>query len=180
MPIVMGHDQHRAQITAEWIDLATGEISRGRVAPAERVAASRFLSRFAGRALEAALAATMARASCTSSSSPKSPSAGAESPCPRHSKFTTRLLAASRGQPAPTVRGSSTGPEQQQRRLAPTELVDAKPTASVIQPCGHQFSSGPGWRERPWAGLDDLSEGKPGRLLTGWCSATVLNRARGR
>src|SRR5215204_637974 len=41
-PVVMGLDQHRAQITAEWIDLATGEISRGRVAPADRVAVRRF------------------------------------------------------------------------------------------------------------------------------------------
>ena len=28
MTIVMGLDQHRAQITAEWIDTATGELSR--------------------------------------------------------------------------------------------------------------------------------------------------------
>ena len=34
MTIVMGLDQHRAQITAEWIDTDTGEISRSRVAPA--------------------------------------------------------------------------------------------------------------------------------------------------
>ena len=33
MSIVMGVDQHRAQITAEWIDLASGEISRARVQP---------------------------------------------------------------------------------------------------------------------------------------------------
>jgi transposase len=58
LPIVMGLDQHRAQITAEWIDLATGEISRGRVAPADRAAVRRFLSRFAGRELEVALEAT--------------------------------------------------------------------------------------------------------------------------
>ena len=37
MSIVMGIDQHRAQITAEWIDLASGEISRARVRPADRV-----------------------------------------------------------------------------------------------------------------------------------------------
>jgi hypothetical protein len=58
LPIVMGLDQHRAQITAEWIDLATGEISRGRVAPADRVAVMRFLSRFSVRELEVALEAT--------------------------------------------------------------------------------------------------------------------------
>jgi hypothetical protein len=58
LPVVMGLDQHRAQITAEWTDLATGEISRGRVAPADRAAVRRFLSRFAGRQLEVALEAT--------------------------------------------------------------------------------------------------------------------------
>ena len=36
MSIVMGLDQHRAQITAEWIDTSTGEVSRGRVIPADR------------------------------------------------------------------------------------------------------------------------------------------------
>jgi hypothetical protein len=33
MTIVMGLDQHRAQITTEWLDTVTGEIGRGRVAP---------------------------------------------------------------------------------------------------------------------------------------------------
>jgi len=45
MSIVMGVDQHRAQITAEWIDLATGEISRARVLPADRAGVRRFLAR---------------------------------------------------------------------------------------------------------------------------------------
>ncbi len=45
MTIVMGLDQHRAQITAEWIDTDTGEISRARVAPAHREAVRRFLQR---------------------------------------------------------------------------------------------------------------------------------------
>ena len=36
MAIVMGLDQHRAQISAEWIDTITGEVSRARVAPADR------------------------------------------------------------------------------------------------------------------------------------------------
>ena len=56
--IVMGIDQHRAQITAEWIDVATGEISRARVRPADRVGVRRFLERFAGEQLEVALEAT--------------------------------------------------------------------------------------------------------------------------
>ena len=29
MTIVMGLDQHRAQITTEWLDTATGEIGKG-------------------------------------------------------------------------------------------------------------------------------------------------------
>jgi transposase len=56
--IVMGLDQHRAQITAEWIDTATGEITRSRVAPAHREAVRRFLGRFDGPELEVALEAT--------------------------------------------------------------------------------------------------------------------------
>jgi hypothetical protein len=58
MSIVMGLDQHRAQITAEWIDTSTGEVSRGRVAPADRAGVRRFLRRFAGEELEVALEAT--------------------------------------------------------------------------------------------------------------------------
>src|SRR5215216_557018 len=58
MSIVMGVDQHRAQITAEWIDIASGEISRARVRPADRVGVRRFLARFAGQRLEVALEAT--------------------------------------------------------------------------------------------------------------------------
>jgi transposase len=58
MAIVMGLDQHRAQITAEWIDTATGEIARSRVAPAHRESVRRFVRRFRGRELEVALEAT--------------------------------------------------------------------------------------------------------------------------
>src|SRR6478752_10141905 len=54
----MGLDQHRAQITAEWIDTATGEVSRGRVAPADRAGVRRFAARFGGQELEVALEAT--------------------------------------------------------------------------------------------------------------------------
>jgi transposase len=57
MAIVMGLDQHRAQITAEWIDTESGEISRTRVAPADREGVRRFLGRFSGRQLEVALEA---------------------------------------------------------------------------------------------------------------------------
>jgi len=54
----MGLDQHRGQITAEWIDTATGELSRARVAPAHREPVRRFLSRCWDRELEVALEAT--------------------------------------------------------------------------------------------------------------------------
>jgi hypothetical protein len=56
--VVMGFDQHRAQITAEWIDTASGEVERARIAPADRAGVRRFLGRFGGRPLEAALEAT--------------------------------------------------------------------------------------------------------------------------
>ena len=58
MAIVMGLDQHRAQITADWLDTETGEISRARVTPAHRDGVRRFLGRFAGQQLEVALEAT--------------------------------------------------------------------------------------------------------------------------
>jgi transposase len=58
MTIVMGLDQHRGQITAEWIDTETGEVSRARVAPAHREPVRRFLERFGGGELEVALEAT--------------------------------------------------------------------------------------------------------------------------
>jgi transposase len=58
LSIVMGVDQHRAQITAEWIDVVSGEIGRARVRPADRGGVRRFLARFAGRQLEVALEAT--------------------------------------------------------------------------------------------------------------------------
>ncbi len=58
MSIVMGLDQHRAQITADWLDTGSGEVSRARVAPADRVALREFVARFGGRQLEVALEAT--------------------------------------------------------------------------------------------------------------------------
>jgi transposase len=56
--IVMGLDQHRGQITAEWIETETGEVSRARVAPAHREPVRRFFGRFHGEELEVALEAT--------------------------------------------------------------------------------------------------------------------------
>jgi transposase len=58
MAIVMGLDQHRAQITADWLDTANGEVRRARVAPAHRDEVRRFLARFAGQELAVALEAT--------------------------------------------------------------------------------------------------------------------------
>jgi transposase len=58
MSIVMGLDQHRAQISAEWLDTITGEISRARIVPADRAGVRRFLARFRGEGLEVALEAT--------------------------------------------------------------------------------------------------------------------------
>jgi transposase len=59
MAILMGLDQHCAQITADWIDTETGEVGRARVSPAHRVDVRNFLKRFAGQELEAALEATI-------------------------------------------------------------------------------------------------------------------------
>jgi hypothetical protein len=42
--IVMGLDQHRAQITADWVDTSTGEVARARVGPADRAGFGNFLS----------------------------------------------------------------------------------------------------------------------------------------
>jgi transposase len=54
----MGLDQHRAQITAEWLDTGTGEVARRRIAPADRAGVRRFASAFGGQELEVALEAT--------------------------------------------------------------------------------------------------------------------------
>src|SRR3954451_2135117 len=51
-------DQHRAQITAEWLDTETGEIARTRIAPADRAGVRRFAGRFRGQPLDVALEAT--------------------------------------------------------------------------------------------------------------------------
>src|SRR6266508_3745773 len=58
MAIVMGLDQHRAQITADWLNTETGEVSRARVTPAHRDRVRQFVGRFAGQDLEVALEAT--------------------------------------------------------------------------------------------------------------------------
>jgi hypothetical protein len=54
----MGLDQHRGQITGEWLDTQTGEVQRSRVTPADRAHVRKWLERFRGRELEVALEAT--------------------------------------------------------------------------------------------------------------------------
>ena len=58
MTIVMGLDQHRAQISAEWIDTMTAEVSRARIVPADRAGVRAFLEPFRGEGMEVALEAT--------------------------------------------------------------------------------------------------------------------------
>ena len=58
MSVVMGLDQHRAQISAEGIDTITGEVSRARIAPADRAGVRKFLAPFKDAGLEVALEAT--------------------------------------------------------------------------------------------------------------------------
>lgn len=58
MAIVMGLDQHRAQITADWLNTETGEVSRRRISPAHRAGVRRFCEEFRGQEFEVALEAT--------------------------------------------------------------------------------------------------------------------------
>jgi transposase len=56
--VVAGFDVHRGQITFDALNTDTGEVERGRIAPADRPAVRRFLARFEGQRLSAALEAT--------------------------------------------------------------------------------------------------------------------------
>src|ERR671931_2246271 len=58
MPIVVGLDVHRAQITYDALNAATGEVTTGRIAPADRATLRTFLRRWAGERVEAAVEAT--------------------------------------------------------------------------------------------------------------------------
>jgi transposase len=49
MPIVGGLDIHRKQLTFDYPGIATGEVKRGQVAPADRAHLRAWLARFAGR-----------------------------------------------------------------------------------------------------------------------------------
>jgi transposase len=56
--IVVGFDVHRAQITFDALDGATGEVTTGRISPADRQGLRGFLRRWTGREVEAAVEAT--------------------------------------------------------------------------------------------------------------------------
>ena len=49
MPIMGGIDIHRAQLTFDYVDGDSGEVFRGRIAPADRARLRRWLQRFTGR-----------------------------------------------------------------------------------------------------------------------------------
>ena len=49
MGIVGGFDIHRRQITFDYVDSGTGEVSRGKIAPADRAQVRSWLGRFDGR-----------------------------------------------------------------------------------------------------------------------------------
>jgi len=49
MPIVGGLDIHRKQITFDYLDMVSGEVRRGQIAPAGRAHLRAWLARFAGR-----------------------------------------------------------------------------------------------------------------------------------
>ena len=58
MSIVVGLDVHRAQITYDALNTATGEVATGRITPADRATLRTFLRRWAGEDVEAAVEAT--------------------------------------------------------------------------------------------------------------------------
>src|SRR5204862_5234997 len=60
MGIVVALDVHRNQITYKLLDRDTGEVRRGRVAPAARVDVRTWLAQFAGHEVEFALEGTTA------------------------------------------------------------------------------------------------------------------------
>ena len=49
MSIVGAFDVHRRQLTFDYLDTVTGEVKRGRVAPADREHLRAWLARFSGR-----------------------------------------------------------------------------------------------------------------------------------
>src|SRR3954470_14120933 len=58
MAIMVGFDIHREQVTFDALDDVTGEIQRGRIAPADRLAMRRFLAALPEGPVDVALEAT--------------------------------------------------------------------------------------------------------------------------
>src|SRR5262249_56357735 len=58
MTVVVGFDIHREQVTFDALDDETGEVMRGRIAPADRPALRRFLTSLPARQGDVALEAT--------------------------------------------------------------------------------------------------------------------------
>jgi transposase len=56
--IIVGFDVHRGQITFDALDGASGEVTTGRITPADRQGLRRFLERWQGERVEAAVEAT--------------------------------------------------------------------------------------------------------------------------
>jgi transposase len=58
MAIAMGFDIHREQITFDALDDVSGEVRRGRIAPADRLGVRRFLAALPAGQVDVALEAT--------------------------------------------------------------------------------------------------------------------------
>jgi len=58
MAIVMGFDIHREQVTFDALDDVTGDVLRGRIAPADRLGLRRFLASLPAGQVDVALEAT--------------------------------------------------------------------------------------------------------------------------
>src|SRR3954470_17373204 len=58
MTVVIAFDIHREQVTFDALDDVTGELRRGRIAPADRLGLRRFLASLPATAVEVALEAT--------------------------------------------------------------------------------------------------------------------------
>ena len=98
MAIVVGLDVHRAQITYDALNTATGEVATGRITPADRPTLRAFLRRWAGEDVEAAVEATtgwrfvvLCGFACYADTLVTAPSSGPlRSVCARHNQSRSR------------------------------------------------------------------------------------------
>jgi transposase len=67
MAIVMGFDVHREQVTFDALDDVTGEVQRGRIAPADRLGVRAFLASLPAGPVDVALEARPAGGSSSKS-----------------------------------------------------------------------------------------------------------------